>query len=355
MIIDPPHMLVVWHRPRVRSVREALRTLQRGFFEQSDELASFIGQLAGDPRVELDREMQTTLGVSTDRAVGISIAAADLAEMADALRREAASRGLVLLDLTDNFLVVPAGHTARAWPRQPSRAVTVFREAFGPDDHPVSREASMLRDVLANVERPRTIAEAREVVRGRPHAAIDLSQIRPEPVPLPFPAPRSLDFVTMLVEPPTRSPERALTKLLAEVEDRRPTHRRRAVKALMGWTASEEVDTALNGHFETDPDAYTRALAGLAIAVRHPGPNDAVIDLADQLLTHAAVTDEEWAPDAASVAVLGAAVVAGHTRDGADRDRVLDCLQLLFRFPSERERAADIKSALDQVPLLERE
>jgi hypothetical protein len=343
-------MLAVWHRPRVRSTRAAIETIQRGDFEQSAELAGFIDQLADDPRVTIDREMQTSLGASTDRVAWLSVASSDLADIAEGLRSESTIRGFVLLDLTDNFLVVPARRGARIWPQRPARAISLLREELRADNHPISREASMLRDELANVERPRTLAEAQEIVRDRPYAAIDLSRIRPPAVPLPFDPPFSLDHVTMLIEPPARSRARALTKLMAEVEDRRPSYRRRAVKGLMGWPASAEVYTALVRLSRDDEDLYTRALASLATAVRNPGANVAVMDLADALVAHAAASGEEWAASAASVAVLGAAVVAGHTRHPADRGRVLDCLQRLYRFPSEREHATDIKVALDQVP-----
>lgn len=347
-------MLVVWEKPKVRSARKAQQVLEtrRDQIKASPAVAQLRERVSRRPGVVVLEEESRSLSPAQDGAMVIEIEESSLAREGMPLRAWCAERGLVLYDLSEGVLVVP--QTEAHWPAGPSARLTALRAfARGVDATELGFQSRVAR-ALMNPARPRSAEEARRHMMLTGSGALDISQLRPPTVPLPFRAPPSLDFMTAAAKAPRMLTPSAESRVLHQLRSRQVLARRRAAVTVASWPASRLIDAELARLAQADPDQLARGMSLLSLAVRGFEEADLIVSLAEEIVAEAKSEpdrrgDDPWRGQAATHAVLAAAVATGFAPTETRCARAHELIRALANLKSETERAEDLKRSLAEV------
>jgi hypothetical protein len=206
-----------------------------------------------------------------------------------------------------------------------------------PDASQRSGSVERLSEAIRNPARPRSTAEAL-ALRGD-LLVIDTSAIRDDTFPLPIGVPERQRWFMSPRRITARTPDAAVNRIVADLENRSPIRRRQAANYLASWPKSPKVDEALVHATTMDDDGWVNAFAAMSLVVHgYRGTN---------VLCRTAMTAVARDRDADIVGALLLAVAISAAWDGssASRRKAAECIEAARMRPEYVNVADEVLAA----------
>jgi hypothetical protein len=225
--------------------------------------------------------------------------------------------------------------------RQVKRLVELLNEVQSDAPHR-SGSVERLSEAIRNPARPRSTSEAL-ALRGD-LMVIDMSAIRDDTFPLPIEVPERQRWFLIPRRITARTPDAAVSKIVADLENRSPIRRRQAANYLASWPKSPEVDEALVHATTMDDDGWVNAFAAMSLVVHGYRETN--------VLCRTAMTAVARDRDADIVGALLLAVAISAAWDGssASRRKAAECIEAARMRPEYVNVADEVLAAFRGRP-----